>query len=78
MLKIATVALVLVASGFVPAASTYAASRNDGSDEARRACTPDVFRLCSEHIPNADKITACLRAKKSQLSPACKAVFDKK
>jgi hypothetical protein len=72
MLKIATIALVLVASS----ASSFAASSSSGSDEARAACTPDVFRLCSEFIPNADKITACLAAKKSQLSPACRKVFD--
>ncbi len=73
MLKIAIVALTLAAS----VAPSFAATKNQGSEEARRACTPDVFRLCSEFIPNADKITACLKAKQSQLSPACKAVFGK-
>lgn len=74
MLKIAIVALTLAVS---VAPSYAAAGKNQGSEEARRACTPDVFRLCSEFIPNADKITACLKAKQSQLSPACKAVFGK-
>jgi len=40
--------------------------------EARQACTPDVFRLCSAHIPDADEITACLRAKNAELSAACR------
>lgn len=74
MLKIATLALVLVAS----AAPAFAASSSDGSSDDRAACTPDVFRLCSAFIPNADKITACLKANKSKLSPACRAVFDRK
>ena len=73
MLKFAIVALTLASI----ASPSFAADKNSGSDEARRACTPDVFRLCSEFIPNADKITACLKAKHSQLSPACKAVFGK-
>jgi hypothetical protein len=42
----------------------------------RRACTPDVLRLCSELIPNADEITICLRGKNAELSDACRMVFD--
>jgi hypothetical protein len=48
-----------------------------GTAEQRQACTPDVFRLCSSEIPNVAKITACMRAKRASLSPACKAVFGK-
>jgi hypothetical protein len=47
-----------------------------GTAEEREACTPDVFRLCSSEIPNVDKIIACMKTKKSQLSPKCKAVFN--
>ena len=47
-----------------------------GTAEEREACTPDVFRLCSSEIPNVDKIIACMKAKKSKLSPKCKAVFN--
>jgi hypothetical protein len=47
------------------------------SAEQRRACTPDAFRLCSSEIPNVERITACMRQKKAQLSTACAAVFDK-
>ncbi|ETR78118.1 signal peptide protein [Afipia sp. P52-10] len=45
--------------------------------EQRSACTPDAFRLCSGEIPNIPAITACMRQNRSQLSPACKAVFPK-
>ncbi len=45
--------------------------------EQRQYCTPDVFRLCSSDIPNVAAITACMRKQKANLSPACKAVFDK-
>ena len=30
-------------------------------ERASNACTPDVLNLCSEYIPDHDKITACLR-----------------
>ena len=42
----------------------------------RRACTPDVLRLCSEFIPNADEITICLRGKNAELSDDCRMAFD--
>ena len=46
-----------------------------GSEEDRRACTPDVFRLCSEFIPDATQITTCLQQKVRILSPECRRVF---
>jgi hypothetical protein len=39
--------------------------------DARQACTPDAMRLCSEFIPDVPKITACMHAKRAQLSPEC-------
>jgi hypothetical protein len=42
---------------------------------AEQACTPDVFRLCSEHIPDRGRITACLHAKRRALGPDCRRVF---
>jgi hypothetical protein len=43
-----------------------------GSPEAQQACTPDAMRLCSEFIPDVAKVTACMMAKRSQLSEACR------
>jgi hypothetical protein len=57
-----TLALLLVA-GPTPAAA-------QASDAADR-CTPDVMRLCSEHVPDADRIVQCLKVKRKQLSPSC-------
>ncbi len=53
----------IVAAGTKPAAA-------QASDAADR-CTPDVMRLCSEFIPDADRIVGCLKAKRKQLSPSC-------
>lgn len=42
-----------------------------GSPQAREACTPDAMRLCSEFIPDVDKITACMNRRHRELSPQC-------
>ena len=43
--------------------------------EQEQACTNDAFRLCSAAIPDVDRVTACMVANKSQLSPPCRAQF---
>jgi len=52
------------------------ASADLATPEQKRACTPDVYRLCAGEIPNVRAITACLRRQKSNLSEACRAVFE--
>jgi len=47
-----------------------------GTPEQRKACTPDVYRLCAGEIPNVRAITACLRRNRANLSEACRVVFD--
>lgn len=49
-----------------------------GSFAQRRACKPDVFRLCSEFIPNHAAITNCLQRNLARLNPECRAVFEGK
>ena len=48
----------------------------EATPEQRKACTPDVYRLCAGEIPNVRAITACLRRQKASLSEACRAVFE--
>jgi hypothetical protein len=43
--------------------------------EQEQACTPDAMRLCGEFVPDVDRITACMIAKKSQLSAECRRFF---
>lgn len=52
------------------------ASADIATPEQKRACTPDVYRLCAGEIPNVRAITACLRRRKASLSDACRAVFE--
>jgi len=44
--------------------------------DARQACTPDAMRLCSEFIPDVPKVTACMQAKRKQLSPECRSAMN--
>jgi hypothetical protein len=43
-----------------------------GTPDARQACTPDAMRLCSDFIPDVQKVTACMMSKRSQLSAECR------
>jgi hypothetical protein len=61
------IALTLASTGSVFA---------QGSSEQRRACTPDVYRLCAGEIPNVRAITACLVRQKGNLSSACRAAME--
>ena len=47
-----------------------------GTWEQQMACTPDVWRLCGEQIPDVSRIVACLRQNTPQLSRDCRAVFE--
>jgi hypothetical protein len=47
-----------------------------GTPEQRRACTPDVYRLCAGEIPNVRAIIACLQRQKGNLSPACRSAME--
>jgi hypothetical protein len=48
------------------------AAAQQGTPEARQACTPDAMRLCSDFIPDVAKVTRCMMAKRGQLSAACR------
>ena len=43
--------------------------------EQRAACEGDAMRLCSEFVPDVQRITACMHQKRRFLSPRCRAVF---
>ena len=66
--------VVMLAALF--ANGTAFAQEDRGTAEQRAACAPDAFRLCMSYIPDATNVEACLRQRKSDLSDACRAVFD--
>ena len=57
-------------------AGSASAQEHRGSLEQQMACTPDVWRLCSDQIPDENRIVACLQANTPQLSGPCRAVFQ--
>jgi hypothetical protein len=68
---------LLVSIGGGMAAQTPAFSEEyRGSWEQQMACTPDVWRLCSDQIPDAGRIVTCLRQNTPQLSNNCRSVFE--
>ena len=52
--KVAGLIAVAVIAGAEPAFA-------QGTEQEREACTPDAWRLCGQFIPDADRITDCLR-----------------
>lgn len=46
-----------------------------GTMAQQDACRPDVFKLCSNFIPDVGEIIACLRGNEARLSEACHQVM---
>ena len=59
----------------LPTAAIASVSRPTA--EERGACMGDALSLCLAAIPNKARIASCLASKMSQLSPRCRAQFDK-
>lgn len=68
MRRIGFAALVILAGSSSAFAQGY-------SQDQERYCTGDAMRLCSQEIPNVERITACMEYYRAYLSPPCKAVF---
>jgi hypothetical protein len=49
-----------------------AGAQGAGPVDVEQACTPDAMRLCSEFIPDRAKVTACMKAKHSQIGKECR------
>jgi len=76
LLRLAPLIQWRVSLALLAATASPVPSLSQGTLEQRLACTPDVLRLCSAFIPNADEITICLRDKNAELSDACKTAFE--
>jgi hypothetical protein len=66
-------AVVMGATGVIAPASSQ---EYRGTWEQQMACTPDVWRLCGDKVPDVGRIVACLQQNTPQLSSGCRAVFD--
>ena len=56
--------------------TTASAQENRGTPEQRAACAPDAFRFCVGYIPDPARVEYCLRRNMSDLSDACRSVFE--
>jgi hypothetical protein len=68
-----SLAIAIGATGAIAPASSQ---EYRGTWEQQMACTPDVWRLCSDQVPDVNRIVACLRQNAPQLSNNCRAVFE--
>ncbi|MFL6790508.1 MAG: hypothetical protein ACJ8EE_04985 [Bradyrhizobium sp.] len=68
--------IAIVVSSGMAAQHAVLAQEYRGTWEQQMACTPDVWRLCGDQIPDVSRIVACLRQNTPQLSNNCRAVFE--
>jgi len=54
---------------------TLPAWGNAYTEEQQRLCNDDAMRLCSEDVPDVERITACMQRHRALLSKECKSVF---
>jgi hypothetical protein len=71
--SILTVAALLAFALMASAGTSPVAAQ--GTPQQRAACEGDAMRLCGNYVPDVQRITACMHAKRSQLSLRCRAVF---
>jgi hypothetical protein len=72
-IRTALIGTAVIASLLASSAASFA----QGTPEQRSACMGDAFRLCSSEIPSVERVTACLKANYSKVSPGCKAAAAK-
>ena len=66
---------IAAAATFLCATSAFA-QENHGTPEQRVACASDAFRLCAGYILDPSRVEFCLRQNRSDLSDACRSVFE--
>lgn len=57
-----------------PASARMVTDKERLRQQAQQVCYDDVQRLCSDEIPDEDRIQACMREHRAELSPACRRV----
>jgi hypothetical protein len=57
-------------------ATTASGQGNRGTPEQRAACAPDASRLCAGYSLDPTRVEFCLRQNRSDLSDACRSVFE--
>jgi hypothetical protein len=66
---------VALALSFLVVSYSTAGVAQTYSEQERAACEPEVNRICSNFIPDRDRIIQCLNEKVKQLKGPCKKVI---
>src|ERR1700742_4980832 len=67
---------LVIAAGTMAIVAPASSQEYQGTWEQQMACTPDVWRLCSDQIPDVSRIVSCLQQNTPNLSSGCRAVFQ--
>src|SRR3954468_8429268 len=67
---------LVVAIAGIGAVAPASSQEYRGTWEQQMACTPDVWRLCGDRVPDVSRIVACLRDNTPRLSSGCRALFE--
>ena len=75
----ATITMIMVGAGvLMTSLGAHAQAGRQAPPDMQteqQACEGDVYALCGEFIPDTDRITACLRSRWKDVSPACRTVM---
>lgn len=71
-------AIVLPLLGTAASAQQQQPQPENGTAAERLACTADYQKFCAGVSPGNGRALACLSKQKDKLSPACRAVIDKR
>lgn len=52
--------------------ASAAAPASAGAQEDQQACMNDALTVCSQFVPDRDRVAGCLMSNRSRISPACR------
>ena len=73
--ELLSVALVLATAAPCSAGAEHLSP--EFRQEAVQACTGDAVRLCPQSLLDEEQTAACMKTYRAQLSPGCRAVYDR-
>jgi len=72
----AILAFLLLCTAFVPAIFVPGTARADDKQD-QQACMNDAMTVCSQFIPDRERVAACLISNRSRLSEACRTALTR-
>jgi hypothetical protein len=56
----------------IAACCVASAPASAGAPEDQQACMNDALTVCSQFVPDRDRVAGCLISNRSRISPACR------